>query len=241
MKLYLLIEYDGTRYAGWQVQIGQRTIQGEIERALATIFHQSIRVIGAGRTDSGVHARGQIAHIDVINEIALSKLKRALNGLLARDIRIKEVKEANSDFHARYSATGRKYHYIITKKPSALIRNYSWHLSYDLNIDRMQDAAFRIQGKHDFKSFCKSLARVNNYDCQVDEAQWVEESDTLKFVIKSNRFLHGMVRALVGTFVDVGKGKLIPEEIEQILSKRNRIYASQSAPAQGLILERVYY
>jgi tRNA pseudouridine38-40 synthase len=105
----------------------------------------------------------------------------------------------------------------------------------------MQDAAFRIQGKHDFKSFCKSLARVNNYDCQVDEAQWVEESDTLKFVIKSNRFLHGMVRALVGTFVDVGKGKLIPEEIEQILSKRNRIYASQSAPAQGLILERVYY
>jgi len=182
MRLCLLIEYDGTRYAGWQIQKGLRTIQGEIEAALSKILHESIRVTGAGRTDSGVHARGQIAHFDAQHGISFTKLQRALNGLLDKDIRIKAVQEVNAQFHARYSAKGRKYNYSIAKIPLALYRKYSWYIPYRLNVARMQESVSYIQGKHDFTSFCKQIATVKHYQCTVDEASWIDEDEILRFI-----------------------------------------------------------
>jgi tRNA pseudouridine38-40 synthase len=241
MRLCLLIEYDGTRYAGWQIQKGLRTIQGEIEAALNKILHESIRVIGAGRTDSGVHARGQIAHFDVQDGISFTKLQQALNGLLDKDIRIKDVQKVNAQFHARYSAINREYNYIIAKIPLALYRKYSWYVPCRLNVTRMQEGVSYIRGRQDFTSFCRKIAKAKHYQCTVDKANWIDEDEILRFIIKSDRFLHGMVRALVGTLVDIGRGKLSPSDMKKIMEKRDRIYASQSAPAQGLILDRIYY
>jgi tRNA pseudouridine38-40 synthase len=241
MRLRLLIEYEGTNYSGWQIQRGNCTIQGEIEAALNIILHKPVRITGAGRTDSGVHARGQIAHLNVDLSQDLKKLQASLNGLLSRDVRIKDISKVNDDFHARYSAIGREYCYLLSRKPSALFRNFSWYIPYALDVDRMRHATTYIIGKHDFRSFCRAISTVKHHYCIVQEAKWFEEDEMLKFIIKANRFIHGMVRALVGTLIDVGRGKLNGHDFKEILLTRNRIYAGQSAPAKGLILEKIYY
>jgi tRNA pseudouridine38-40 synthase len=241
MRLRLLVEYDGTDYAGWQIQKGQRTIQGEIEDALKIIVQKPVRITAAGRTDAGVHARGQIAHLDLEMPQDLKKLQNSLNGILSRDVRIKNIDQVNDKFHARYSATAREYCYLLTKKPNALLRNLSWYVPYTLNVKRMSQATAYIIGKHDFRSFCRVVSTVKHHYCNVLEAQWIEDSETVKFIIKANRFIHGMVRALVGTLVDVGRGKMNSDEFKEILLTRNRIFAGQSAPAKGLMLEKIYY
>jgi tRNA pseudouridine38-40 synthase len=241
MRIRLLIEYDGTDYAGWQIQKGQRTIQGEIEGALNTVLQNAMRITGAGRTDTGVHARGQVAHLDINKRIELNKLQRALNGILSKDIRIKGISTTSNEFHARYSAKGRKYLYQISRTPLALLRNFSWYLPYSLNLNSMDEAASYVIGKHDFRSFCRTISTVKHHTCTVEDAEWIEEGEIIKFSIQANRFIHGMVRALVGTLVDVGREKLQCSDFINILKSRNRIYAGQSAPAKGLILDKIYY
>lgn len=241
MRVRLLIEYDGTDYTGWQIQKGQRTIQGEIEAALNTVLQSTMRITGAGRTDTGVHARGQVAHLDINELIELNKLQRALNGVLYKDIRIKGISTASDEFHARYSAKARKYLYQISRTPLALLRNFSWYLPYSLNLDFMAEAASYIIGKHDFRSFCRTISTVKHHYCTIEHAQWIEEGEIIKFSIKANRFIHGMVRALVGTMVDVGREKLNCNDFQNILESQNRIYAGQSAPAKGLILDKIFY
>ncbi len=241
MRFRLLTEYDGTVYSGWQIQNGQITIQGEIEKALARVFGTPVRIIGAGRTDAGVHAREQVAHFDYASPIDVYKLKFALNGILSRDIRVSAIESVSADFHARYSAKLREYCYYISKVQTVFLREYTWYLSYPLDLKRMNKAAHKIIGHHDFTGFCRSQSEVINHCCTIKKARWHIDENLIIFIIQADRFLHGMVRTLVGTFVDIGRSKCEIDKINEILISRDRSFAGQSAPAKGLILEKVYY
>jgi len=237
----LLIEYDGTNYSGWQIQNNQATIQKEIEKALKVIYRKDIRITGAGRTDTGVHARGQVAHFDYEGQIETVKAIRSLNGLLPKDIRIKNCRQESEKFHSRFSAKERNYCYFIKKEPTVLLRRYSWFVSFNLNLEKMQKASDLIVGKHNFQSFCKVKSDVKHHVCEIREATWIEEDNMLIFNISADRFLHGMVRALVGTLVDVGNSKITIENFKKIIKSGDRTKASQAAPARGLVLERIQY
>jgi len=238
----LTIEYDGTDFVGWQRQTNGRSVQEEIERALQQVTQTAVTVIGAGRTDAGVHARGQVANFKSSSPLAPNDYYRALNGLLPADIAVTAVAEVSDDFSARYSARGRCYRYIIVRRPSALMRRYSWQLAYDFDAASMQRAADVLLSIDDFQSFCKVGAEVSHYRCIVEEAVWREEGGGhLVFTITANRFLHGMVRALVGTMVNVGRGFTTMEEFTEIIHARDRRRSGQAAPAKGLCLERVIY
>ena len=237
----LLIEYDGTNYCGWQRQENGRTVQGEIEIVLARVLQEQVNVIGAGRTDAGVHARGQVANLRTTSSLEHHEIQRALNGLLPEDIAVLNVGEVPLEFHARYSAKERTYSYTISREPTALLRNYSWHVVYKLHLDPMRWAAASILGTHDFQSFCKANTDVDHHQCTVHMARWSEEGPLLKFEISADRFLHGIVRALVGTMVDVGRGYITLEDFLRILGKKDRKEAGMAAPAKGLVLESVVY
>jgi tRNA pseudouridine38-40 synthase len=241
MRFRLQVEYDGSAYSGWQVQDGQITIQGEIERALRTIFGRAIGITGAGRTDSGVHARGQIAHFDSSDDINTEKTIRSLNGILDKDIRITRLEAVNQDFHARYDAKIRVYHYYISQKPTALYRNYCWQVFWDLDLGLMNKTCKFILGRHNFKSFCREISEVKNHFCTVNKARWSIENDIIVFSIEANRFLHGMVRTLVGTMVDIGRAHRKVDDMNQILEAKDRSSAGPSAPAKGLVLEMIHY
>lgn len=240
-NLKLLIEYDGTEYAGWQRQENARTIQEEIEKVLLQVLQENVAVIGAGRTDSGVHARGQVANFRTGTRLACAEIDRALNGLLPGDIVIHRVDEVAGDFHARFSARERCYSYAIIRAHSAMRRNFSWYVGYALDAGLMNKAAALLTGAHEFGSFCKGQSEVDHYRCTVLSACWTEEGAHLGFVIRANRFLHGMVRSLVGTMVDVGRGHTTLEQFSSILAMNDRSQGGANAPARGLTLESVRY
>jgi tRNA pseudouridine38-40 synthase len=237
----IVIEYDGTDFVGWQRQTNGRSVQETIENALEKIVQQNIGIVGAGRTDSGVHARGQVANFTLETLLTPSELFRALNGVLPDDVAILSVNEAENDFSARYSATAREYGYYISRVPTAINRRYSWSLGYQLDVPAMNLVCRELIGRYDFQSFCKADSSVDNYFCTVMDASWSERESSLLFTIRANRFLHGMVRALVGTMVDIGRGHLSAGNFAEILSSKNRTKAGQSAPPHGLFLERVIY
>ncbi len=244
MKRYkLLIEYDGTKLHGWQTQPGVACVQSEIEEALSVLVGERPNVVGSGRTDAGVHARGQVAHFCLPKGVDSWKLRGALNGLLPRSIRIIEVEEVPSDFHARYSAIRRTYEYRVSLQPRALDAGLRWLLKREPNFTAMNEAAERLVGQHDFSAFCRARSETRNRVCEVAEAAWHaedREGDWL-FRIAANRFLHGMVRTIVGTLMDVGYGKLTPADVDTILASRDRRRAGQAAPAHGLVLQEVTY
>ncbi|MFA6468376.1 MAG: tRNA pseudouridine(38-40) synthase TruA [Bacteroidota bacterium] len=240
-NIKLTIEYDGTEFAGWQRQPNGRTVQEEIEKTLATITQKSTPIVGAGRTDSGVHARGQVANFYSESLLTVSDFHRALNGLLPEDIVIHSVEEAEENFSARYSATGREYQYFISQQPSAIERKFRWQLRYQFDIEKMNRAAQSILGVRDFSAFCKTDSETEHYFCDVRYSCWRKENGSLIYFVTANRFLHGMVRALVGTMVDVGRGFTPEESFQSILQSKDRSNAGQSAPARGLFLERVTY
>jgi len=237
----MLIEYDGTRYSGWQRQENGPSIQGEIEKVLEKIFQENVNVVGAGRTDAGVHARGQVAHVLTYTDMSPYEIKGGLNGLLPEDIVILELEEVDLNFHARYSAKERQYSYLITQKPTAILRNFCWYVKYDLDLNILTKLAEVIKGKNNFQSFCKTGSATENYHCTVTESEWFYEFPFLRYKISADRFLYGMVRALVGTMVDVSRGYLSYEEFIDIFEKNNRCEAGRSAPARGLVLESVKY
>ena len=238
----ITIEYDGTEFVGWQRQPNGRSVQEEIERALEQITSSKTSVTGAGRTDSGVHARGQVANFVIEPKVSEEDLLRSINGLIADDIVVHAIEEVGESFSARYSAKEREYKYYISKRSTALNRHFCWLCGYDLDLSLMNQAAMKIIGSHDFKSFCRSETKLDHYLCSVFAAEWhFLDDNQIVFTIRANRFLHGMVRALVGTFVDVGRGFTPVAEFENILNSHNRQRAGQSAPAKGLFLERVVY
>lgn len=240
-NIKLLIEYDGTNYVGWQRQENGRSIQGVIEEVLLHTLREEVSVVGAGRTDAGVHARGQVANFRSETNLSCFEIQGGLNALLPDDIVVLGAADVPPDFHARYSAKERRYSYLISRRPTALLRCCSWHVKYKLDVDLMHHAASSIVGTRDFQSFCRAIAEVEHHLCTVREARWDVDGSLLRFTIAADRFLHGMARALVGTMVDVGRGYITLDEFVGIFAKKNRTEAGMTAPAKGLVLEEVVY
>lgn len=239
--LALIIEYDGTDFLGWQIQPEGRTVQLELEAALKTILQTDIRVTAAGRTDTGVHATGQVVHFKTTSGIACDRLMKSLNGILPADICIHAVKEMPEQFHARFSAIGRRYIYRIIRRPTALMRHCAWHVTYPLDVDAMQQACVPLIGRHDFTSFCQATSTADGTLCDLRTLEWREDHDTLVLHIEANRFLHHMVRTIVGTAVDIGRGRWKPTILADMLEARDRKAAGANAPPNGLCLEQVIY
>jgi tRNA pseudouridine38-40 synthase len=235
------MEYDGTDFVGWQTQENGRSVQGEITKALKQILQESVNVIGAGRTDTGVHAKGQVANFRTHTSLETKSIVNAINGVLANDIRVLSAADVPGSFHARYDARERVYRYHISLKPVAIERQYQWFVKYDLDLASMNVAAGQIVGEHNFESFCKSESGVKHYRCMVSKSGWVEMQTKLVYEIRANRFLHGMVRALVGTMVDIGRGYTSRSAFQEILGAKDRSRAGMAAPPQGLFLHEVVY
>jgi tRNA pseudouridine38-40 synthase len=237
----LLIEYDGTDYVGWQFQKNGRSVQEEIERAIKQILQVDLRITGAGRTDAGVHARGQVASFFLEREVEIDTLAKSLSSVLPQSILIREAAEAPLDFNARYDAKKRRYTYSISQGPTALLRNFCWQVFQQIDIDVMQRCAHQVIGEHGFRSFCKVEDDLHEHRCTVYSAEWIQRGGLLVFDITANRFLHGMVRTLVGTIVNVGRGHTQRDDFAVILEAKDRSIAGMSAPAKGLVLEEIYY
>jgi tRNA pseudouridine38-40 synthase len=237
----LTIEYDGTDFVGWQFQTNGRSVQEEIEKAIQQILQVQIRVTGAGRTDAGVHARGQVASFVVEKNIEILTLARRLSSVMPKTIVVREAAEAPSGFNARYDATTRRYSYSICQEPTAIQRNYCWQVFQNLDVDLMQQCARQITGEHGFQAFSKVQEDGHQHRCTITSAEWNKQNTLLIFNITANRFLHGMVRTLVGTMVNVGRGHTKMEAFAKILESKDRNEAGMAAPAQGLVLEEISY
>jgi len=243
-NIKLLIEYDGTGYHGWQVQPNAPTVQEVIEQKIEVMTRQRVRLIASGRTDAGVHALGQVANFRTTSSIPVEGLRRGLNSLLPSDIIIKSAEEVDLQFHAQYGAKRKIYRYAILNSdvPSALRRNYCWHLPGPLDVPAMQKASCVLLGRQDFSSFQGADADTEDPVREVYRAEWsVEGEGFLHFTIEADGFLKHMVRNIVGTLAEVGRGKLSVEDFERILGARDRRQAGMTAPAQGLFLVEVKY
>lgn len=239
----VILEYDGTHYAGWQRQPDQTTIQATVEETLAMVAQERISIVGAGRTDAGVHALGQVASFRTDSTLSAADWLRALNGLLPNDICIRSVERAADEFHARYSAIGKLYEYRILNRPnrSALDRHRLWHLRRHLDLDAMRAAAATLVGLHDFSSFESSPTDNTDPMCRLDRLILHREGDLIRIEAYADRFLRQMVRALVGTLVEVGAGKRDADSLKAVLAARTRAAAGKTAPPHGLYLVRVDY
>jgi tRNA pseudouridine38-40 synthase len=240
----LIIEYDGSRYHGWQRQKNDRSIQEEIEKALQKMTTNRVTVIGSGRTDAGVHAEGQVASFKCDTRLEPEALLNGLNSLLAEDTVIKVCEQVSSSFHARFDAKSKIYHYKILNRPTpaAIGRQYSWLIRKSLNQDAMRAAISHIIGRHDFKAFEGTGSARQHTTRQVYSAELIEQqSGLLVFHIEADGFLRYMVRNIVGTLVDVGMQKLTSDDFKSILDSKDRSQASATAPAHGLTLVKVIY
>jgi len=243
-NIRLLLEYDGAAYHGWQRQKNALSIQEVVETALAKLTGDAVKVLGSGRTDAGVHAWGQVANFHTSSHIPLKAFHAGLNSLLPRDIAVQDATEAPLDFHARKSARAKTYEYRILnrKEPSPLNRRYAWVVRQSLNIAVMAQAAAVLPGEHDFSAFRASGCSPGSALRQVQAAAWQPgEGGRLRFSITANGFLRGMVRTLVGTMVEIGRGQRPPEDLSGLLASGDRAGAGLTAPAQGLFLVEVIY
>ena len=243
MRYFITLSYDGTRYHGWQIQPEGVTVQQLLQDALATLLRQHVTVVGAGRTDAGVHARQMVAHIDVDGEINdVDQLTYKLNRFLPYDISIQNVRLVNDDMHARFSAVRRRYRYFIHTKKDPFKKKYSCELHYELDYELMNVAAAQLKTYSDFGAFCKSHSDVKTTVCTVTKAHWVEyEPNAWYFEIEANRFLRNMVRAVVGTLIEVGRHRMSLSQFDQVVREGRRTGAGESMPANALFLESVEY
>jgi len=240
-NIRLLLEYDGTSYVGWQFQINGRSVQEEVEKAIKQILQTDVRITGGGRTDTGVHARGQVANFFVECPVEIELFAKSLNAVLPHSIRVRDAVEVPGEFNARYDAKSRRYSYVISQEPTAIHRNYCWQVFQKLDFDLLQQCATQIVGEHGFRSFCKTATDAHEHRCTVYSARWKKKDGLLEFEITANRFLHGMVRTLVGTMVNIGRGHTNIEDFATILEAKDRSAAGMAAPAKGLFLEEILY
>jgi tRNA pseudouridine38-40 synthase len=239
----LTIEYDGTDFFGWQKQPNRRTVQEVIENTIRKVLGEEIHLIGAGRTDRGVHALGQVASFKTTSRFSLEAMFKAFNALLPEDVVIHEIEEVPLAFHPRYWAKSKTYEYVILLKPirSPLIRRFCWHVPQVLDVEAMRECCEILKGSHDFSSFQLSGSSVKNPIREMLRAEITLDPPFLFLLFEASGFLRGMVRSIVGTLIDVGRGKIKPHEFREILEARDRKKASLTAPAQGLFLVEVKY
>ena len=242
MRYFITLSYDGTDFHGWQIQPNGNSVQEELQKALSTLLRQPVAVVGAGRTDAGVHARKMVAHFDCQEPIDCAQLAYRLNRMVPRSMAVYDVKRVSEELHARFSATRRTYHYYIHTRKDPFLRHYSCEMHFDLDFERMNEAARALMEYYDFGAFCKSHSDVKTTICRVMAAQWHQTSPTeWYFEISADRFLRNMVRAVVGTLVDVGRGRLSIDEFRNVIEGRKRTAAGESMPANALFLEDVEY
>ncbi len=239
-----VISYDGSAFSGFQIQPNGRTIQAELEKALAKMHkHHTVKIVGSGRTDAGVHARGQVIHFDSPLQIPTEKWKKGLNALLSDDLVMMDIEKVSSDFHARFDASHKTYKYrVYTQKTRDPFRHhFATHYPFSLDLDQVKLAANHLVGTYDFTSFCSAKAEVLNKVRTVSEIKVENKGDEVIFTITGNGFLHNMVRIIVGTLLEVGSGKRKASDMLGILQGRDRQLAGKTAPPQGLYLWQVEY
>ncbi|NLC04658.1 MAG: tRNA pseudouridine(38-40) synthase TruA [Tissierellia bacterium] len=242
-NIKLTIEYDGTNYHGWQNQRDVNSIQEEIEKALTKVLGKYVDIIGSGRTDAGAHAKGQVANFYTNSKLPAERFKYALNMRLPRDITIVNSEEVGLDFHSRFSAKRKQYKYIIwnNEMPSAINRNYSYHIINKLNIDEMKQACQYLIGTHDFRSFMTKGTIVKDTIRTIYSIDIIKKDSFVELTLVGSSFLRSMIRIIVGTLILVGNGKLRKEDLPHIISGKKRCLSGPTAPAQGLYLQKVYY
>ena len=242
MRYFVTFSYDGSRYHGWQIQPNGDSVQAQLQRALSLLLRSETTVTGAGRTDAGVHARMMVAHFDTASDIDGRQLTYKLNKLLPRDIAVSQVKRVPDDLHARFSATSRMYRYYLHTEKDPFLSRTSCELHYPLDFGKMNEAAKVLMAYEDFGAFCKAHADVKTTLCRVTVAEWHQTSPTTwYFEIRANRFLRNMVRAVVGTLVDVGRGRITLDDFHKIIEGKKRTEAGESMPAHALFLEDITY
>lgn len=235
------LTYNGSGYHGWQKQPNVLSVQEIVESRLSTALQETIGVMGAGRTDTGVHAKQLIVHFDYSSAIDEKQLAFKLNTMLPKDIAVNEIYAVTQKAHARFDALSREYHYYVATKKDPFIEGFSYYIKKKIDVEVMNQAAKRLLGRHDFKCFSKVKTEVKTYYCTIEHAFWKEKGDRLVFSIKADRFLRNMVRAIVGTLLDLGVQKITMKEFEEILSSRNRSRAGKSVDAKGLFLTKIEY
>ena len=242
MKYKLTIEYDGTRYSGWQAQLHSKTIQGTIMQASKQLFGNALEIQGAGRTDAGVHALAQVAHLSLTKEIQEKNIQYGLNDLLPSDINILNVEKTYERFHARHSAISRSYVYQISKRRTAFAKEYVWWIKDELNVSSMKEASEFLLGMHDFVSFTdKRLEKGNSTQCFVESVQLAEVDEMILLRVRASHFLWKMVRRIVGTLVEIGRENFYPDSITYMLENETNEFAEFTAPPSGLFLEQILY
>lgn len=240
-RFFFEIQYDGRSYHGWQSQKNAIGVQQVVEEALSTLLNTPVQIVGSGRTDTGVHCAQQFFHADIENPFDKDVLQFKLNNFLPRAIAINRIVPVKQEAHARYSAISRAYEYRITRKKNPFLEGYSLHYFKPVNIQTLNKAAALLLGAHDFQCFSKVKTDVNNFLCTVKKAHWIERGDVLIFQIEANRFLRGMVRATVGTLLEVGSGKISIADFKQIIKSKDRKRAGENVSPSGLFLTRVKY
>ena len=241
LRYFLEFSYQGTHYHGWQIQPNAISVQEVLEKSIGLLLRKTIKITGAGRTDTGVHARQMFAHFDVEKSIDIPDLVYKLNSFLPKDIAVKTIHPVSDSAHARFGAVSRRYDYVIHTKKDPFLVETSWYLSKDLDVDLMNQAAGILLQYKDFKSFSKNHTDVKTYICDIKNTFWTQQGHQLIFTITADRFLRNMVRAIVGTLVHVGLHKINIKDFEKIIKARDRRQAGFSVPAQGLFLTEINY
>ena len=237
----LTLQYDGTKYAGWQIQENALTLQDVIKRSIQQIIQEDVNLIGAGRTDAGVHALGQVANFTLNKELDLHRFKYSLNSVLPDDISINSIEPTGENFHARFSAKKRSYIYLLSNQKSPFYNRYSYDYYSELNSEKLNNISSVLIGSKDFTSFSKNNPEVQNKNCEVFEARWRKQKNLFIFYIEANRFLYGMVRAIVGTLLKAHSSENPIDYMEKIFEKKSRDAAANAVPAKGLFLYKIRY
>ena len=257
MRYIITLSYDGSAFCGWQIQNNDRTVQGDLEKALKMLTGRYIQVTGAGRTDTDVNAINYVAHFDMPDEVSIdaAQICYKLNAILSKEIVIHEVSETGEDFHARFDARSREYHYFIHFRKDPFCEKFSYRMRYPLDIELMNEAAAHLLGEHDFRCFEKTGGNNATSICMITEAGWStytpthvemmgtphQEGDYIVFRIKANRFLRNMVRAIVGSLIEVGRGKRQPQWIAELVANGSRSDAGSSVPGKALFFSGAIY
>lgn len=241
MRYFFEIAYKGTNYRGWQTQHNAITVQEIVEDALSKLTGTRIEIIGSGRTDTGVHCEQQFFHADIKKEIVLKDFQHRLNVLLPKDISIQSIRKVKPESSARFDARSRTYQYRITLSKNPLLDGLALHYFKSASVPTMNKAAALLLGEHDFQCFSKVKTNVNHFLCEITKAEWKQKDDKLEFTISANRFLRGMVRAIVGTLLDVGTDKMTVKDFQNIIYSKDRRQAGQNVPPEGLYLTKVKY